>query len=169
VVWCMTPEQADRRSAASDTLFIEALAAQIGERGLSITAIRARARYPLHEQSKDELVEHRLAYLGNAAQTMHPVAAQGLNLGLRDAVVLAQQIARCQAAGADLIGALQSYAQLRRADRGVILALTRNAPSLFATRFGPIALARSFGLTALAVVPDLRREFARLLMFGVRF
>jgi hypothetical protein len=49
------------------------------------------------------------------------------------------------------------------------VALTRTAPGFFSTRFAPIALARSIGLTALAVVPNLRREFARLLMFGVRF
>ena len=70
---------------------------------------------------------------------------------------------------ADPISALHAYAQSRRADRAAIVALTRTAPAFFSTRFAPIALARSIGLTALAVVPNLRREFARLLMFGVRF
>lgn len=169
VVWCMTSAQADRRGAASDAEFIDELSTQLGERKLRVSAIQARSRYPLHEQARDDLVEHRVAYLGNAAQTLHPVAAQGLNLGLRDSVVLADQIGTNHAGGGDLIQALHSYSQLRRADRAAIVALTRTAPAFFSTRFGPIALARSIGLTALAVVPNLRREFARLLMFGVRF
>ncbi len=111
--------------------------------------------------------------LGNAAQTLHPVAGQGLNLGLRDGAVLAELIGAAYAAidapARDPISALHAYAQSRRADRAAIVALTRTAPSFFSTRFAPIALARSIGLTTLAVVPNLRRQFARLLMFGVRF
>jgi 2-octaprenyl-6-methoxyphenol hydroxylase len=168
LVWCMTQAQADRRSALSDDEFIAELRGQLGERKLRVLALEARRRYPLHEQARDDLVEHRIVYLGNAAQTLHPVAGQGLNLGLRDSVVLADQISAALAAGADPIQALHSYAQSRRADRAAIVALTRTVPAFFSTRFAPIALARSIGLTALAVVPNLRREFARLLMFGVR-
>ncbi|MGH6609254.1 MAG: FAD-dependent monooxygenase [Burkholderiaceae bacterium] len=169
LVWCMTHDQADRRSALPDTEFIAELQAQLGERRSRVSTVQARRRYPLNEQAREKLVEHRTVYLGNAAQTLHPVAGQGLNLGLRDSVVLADHIGAAYAAHADLPQALQSYAQSRSADRAAIVALTRTAPDFFSTRFAPIALARSIGLTALAVVPNLRREFARLLMFGVRF
>jgi len=135
--------------------------------------LQSRKRFPLHERARSNLVEHRIAYLGNAAQTLHPVAGQGLNLGLRDGSVLAGLIAAAystvDSADTDLISALRAYARSRRADRAAVVALTRTAPSFFSTRFTPVALARSIGLTALAVVPNLRREFARLLMFGVRF
>lgn len=169
LVWCMSSAQAERRSALSDGEFIDELVAQLAERKLRVTSMQSRGRYPLHQQTRDQLFEHRIVYLGNAAQTLHPVAGQGLNLGLRDGVVLADQVGASYAAGADPIQALRAYAQSRRADRAAIVALTRTAPGFFSTRFAPIALARSIGLTALAVVPNLRREFARLLMFGVRF
>jgi 2-octaprenyl-6-methoxyphenol hydroxylase len=173
LVWCMSNAQADRRSALGDGEFLAELGSQLGERNLRVVALQSRRRYPLHQRARNNLVEHRIAYLGNAAQTLHPVAGQGLNLGLRDGAVLAELIGAAYASvgspGSDPISALHSYAQSRRADRAAIVALTRSAPAFFSTRFAPIALARSIGLTALAVVPNLRREFARLLMFGVRF
>lgn len=169
LVWCMDNAEADRRSGLSDPEFIGELGVQLGARSLRISALQARGRYQLAERARSDLVEHRIAYLGNAAQTLHPVAGQGLNLGLRDGVVLADKIGAAHACGTDPVQALRSYAQARRADRAAIVALTKSVPALFATRFAPIALARSVGLTALAVVPNLRREFARLLMFGVRF
>ncbi|HVE89734.1 MAG TPA: FAD-dependent monooxygenase [Burkholderiaceae bacterium] len=169
LVWCMSSSQADRRSALNEDEFLAELRTQLGERKLRVTGLQSRNRFPLHERARDSLVEHRLAYLGNAAQTLHPVAGQGLNLGLRDGAVLAELVGAAFSSGSDPMSALDSYAQSRRADRAAIVALTRTAPAFFATRFAPIALARSIGLTALAVVPNLRREFARLLMFGVRF
>ena len=170
LVWCMSNAQADRRSALGDGEFLAELGAQLGERNLRVVALQSRKRFPLHERARSNLVEHRIAYLGNAAQTLHPVAGQGLNLGLRDGAVLAELIGAAYACrSSDPISALHAYAQSRRADRAAIVALTRTAPAFFSTRFAPIALARSIGLTALAVVPNLRREFARLLMFGVRF
>lgn len=172
LVWCMSNAQADQRSALDDSELLAELGAQLGERKLRVVALRSRKRYPLHERARNDLVAHRIAYLGNAAQTLHPVAGQGLNLGLRDGVVLAELVGAAYAAESpdvDPITALRAYAQSRRADRAAIVALTRTAPAFFSTRFAPIALARSIGLTALAVVPDLRREFARLLMFGVRY
>ena len=165
----------DRRAGRSERLspmqnFSTRLTARLGERTLRVVALGTRARYPLHQQARNALVEHRIVYLGNAAQTLHPVAGQGLNLGLRDGAVLAEKIgAACCERPMDPVHALQSYAQSRHADRAAIVALTRTAPGFFSTHFAPIALARSMGLAALAVVPNLRREFARLLMFGVRF
>ena len=173
LVWCMANAQADRRTALGDSDFLAEVRTQLGERNLRVVAAQARKRYPLHERARSNLIEHRIAYLGNAAQTLHPVAGQGLNLGLRDGAVLAELIGAAYLAASSLhgdpISALHAYEQLRRADRAAIVALTRTAPAFFSTRFAPIALARSIGLVALAVVPNLRREFARLLMFGVRF
>lgn len=169
LVWCMTVAQAEMRGALSNAEFIQQLSAELGERTLRVLELGSRARYPLHQQTRDALVEHRVVYLGNAAQTLHPVAGQGLNLGLRDGAVLSEKIGAACASGTDPVHALRSYAQSRQVDRAAIVALTRAAPGFFATRFAPIALARSIGLTALGIVPNLRREFARLLMFGVRF
>jgi 2-octaprenyl-6-methoxyphenol hydroxylase len=167
MIWCMPVAAADRRHALSDAEFMAEAQAQLGMR-TRLQSVRSRGRTLLPEQARETLREHRVVYLGNAAQTLHPVAGQGLNLGLRDCVTLADCIS-ATAPGADPVEGLADYERLRRADRAAILALTRTAPALFATRFAPVALGRSLALTLLSIVPDLRREFARLLMFGVRF
>jgi 2-octaprenyl-6-methoxyphenol hydroxylase len=168
LVWCMPAEAARRRAALNEASFIAELMDQLGSRNGRIIAARERNLYPLVERVRGNLREHRYVYVGNAAQALHPVAGQGLNLGLRDCVALADVIADALAAGRDPLDALPAYERVRRIDRQSIIALTKMAPALFATRFAPIALARSLALTALAAVPEFRREFARLMMFGVR-
>ncbi len=68
------------------------------------------------------LREHRVVYLGNAAQTLHPVAGQGLNLGMRDCAALADDVGQAQAEQRDLVTALGEYESARRVDRAAILA-----------------------------------------------
>jgi 2-octaprenyl-6-methoxyphenol hydroxylase len=168
MVWCMPPGVAARRLALDDGDFTQELQQAFGVRNGTILHLGPRASYPLHQQSRAALREHRIVFVGNAAQTLHPVAGQGLNLGLRDAAQLAGQFARAHAERRDPSTALAGYERMRRADRAAIVALTRNAPQLFATRAMPIALGRSVALAALSAVPALRQQFARLLMFGVR-
>ena len=168
LVWCMPTATADRRETLSDAEFLGELQAELGARNGRVASIRSRGRYPLIEQARDELRAHRLVHVGNAAQTLHPVAGQGLNLGVRDCFALADVIAAAVAAGQDPLVRLPQYERRRRADRFAIRTLTRTVPGFFATRFAPAAAARSLGLTLLSIVPDLRTEFARLLMFGVR-
>jgi 2-octaprenyl-6-methoxyphenol hydroxylase len=157
-----------RRLALADATFVHELQQAFGARNGRIVHLGQRASYPLHPQSRAALREHRIVFVGNAAQTLHPVAGQGLNLGMRDGAQLAEQLARAHAERRDPLTALADYERMRRSDRAAILALTRNAPQLFATRAMPIALGRSVALVALSAVPTLRQQFARLLMFGVR-
>jgi 2-octaprenyl-6-methoxyphenol hydroxylase len=168
LVWCMPSASADRREQLADGELLAELQAEFGERNGRLRAIRARGRYPLVEHARAEVREHRMIHVGNAAQTLHPVAGQGLNLGVRDCVALADAIAGAVADGQDPITGLPDYERRRRADRLAIRTLTRTVPGFFATGFAPIAAARSLGLTMLSILPDLRAEFARFLMFGVR-
>jgi len=168
LVWCMPTVAADRREALSDADLLAELQAEFGGRNGRVIAIRSRGRYPLVEQARDGVREHRLVHVGNAAQTLHPVAGQGLNLGVRDGVALADLVSEAMAAAEDPVTRLPEYERRRRADRLAIRTLTRTVPGLFATGFAPVAAARSFGLTMLSIFPDLRAEFARFLMFGVR-
>jgi 2-octaprenyl-6-methoxyphenol hydroxylase len=168
LVWCMPTAHADRREQLADVDFLAELQAELGERNGRVRAIRARGRYPLVEQARDDVREHRVVHIGNAAQTLHPVAGQGLNLGVRDCVSLADVIAAAAARGEDPLTGLAEYERARRVDRVAIRALTRTVPGFFATQFAPVAAARSLGLTMLSIFPDLRVEFARFLMFGVR-
>ena len=168
LVWCMPPEAAARRAALGDPDFLADLQSAFGARNGKFVRVGPRTRVPLHQQARESLREHRVVYLGNAAQTLHPVAGQGFNLGVRDCALLADSLARAQAEQRELVTALGDYDRVRRADRAAVLALTRNAPALFSTRAAPIAFGRSLALTTLSMFPDLRRQFARLLMFGVR-
>lgn len=168
LVWCMPAAAAPARQAAADAQLCRQLQAALGPRIAQVRALRGRAAYPLHELARAELVEGRSVYLGNAAQTLHPVAGQGFNLAVRDARELALRIAQAVVAGADPQTVLASYATARRADRAAVLALTRNMPGLFASQRWPLTLARGLGLAALAALPPARLALARLLMFGVR-
>jgi 2-octaprenyl-6-methoxyphenol hydroxylase len=168
IVWCMPPEAAERRAALGDSDFLAELRGAFGTRNGKFVRVGPRSRVPLHQQARESLREHRVVYLGNAAQTLHPVAGQGFNLGVRDCASLTESLARAKVEQRDFVTALAAYDRGRRADRAAILALTRNAPALFSSHAAPIAFGRSLALTALSTFPDLRRQFARLLMFGVR-
>ena len=113
---------------------------------------------------RQQVHQHRVVALGNAAQTLHPVAGQGFNLGVRDCASLADELAQDR----PITEALGSYARRRRLDRNAIATLTGALPAVFASRFGPLAIARGLGLALLDTAPPLRRELAQLLMFGVR-
>jgi 2-octaprenyl-6-methoxyphenol hydroxylase len=165
LVWCMDEAAARERGAFDDTAFRNALQAAIGPRIAQVSAVGPRRTVPLPQQTRLQIAEQRVAWIGNAAQTLHPVAGQGLNLGLRDAVTLVDALVRERD---DLPAALRAYGQRRQLDRALVSRITRWMPPLFGTRALPVALARSLGLTALDLVPALRREWARLLMFGVR-
>ncbi len=165
LVWCMDDAAAMRRSELSDAAFSDELQAALGTRIGRVERVGPRRRYPLHQMLRSRVREHRLVALGNAAQTLHPVAGQGFNLGVRDCATLVDCLA---AHGADADAALRDYAARRRVDRQTIAALTRWLPAIFRVRLAPLALARSLGLTVLDQSPLLRRQLAQLLMFGVR-
>ncbi len=168
LVWCMPPALAQHRLALADDDFRSELQAAFGVHNGRVLRVGPRASHALQSHARDALCRHRVVWVGNAAQSLHPVAGQGLNLGLRDCAELAASIGRAVADGRDPAVALPDYARRRRADRTTLITLTRNAPALFASRLAPIALGRSLALSALSMIPELRREFARLLMFGVR-
>jgi 2-octaprenyl-6-methoxyphenol hydroxylase len=119
----------------------------------------------LLQQHRPQLREHRLVYIGNAAQSLHPVAGQGFNLGMRDCVCLADSLAR---ASGDPIVALSRYEAARNADRFAISRFTGALPGLFASRLTAIAMARSIALTVFDLASPLRRSLSSVLMFGVR-
>jgi len=168
LVWCMPPSQARRRLALADAEFLAELQQAFGVHNGRLLRIGPRGSHALQSHARSALHQHRVVWVGNAAQSLHPVAGQGLNLGLRDCTELAALIGQAFADGHDPATALPAYARRRRADRTTLITLTRNAPALFASRAAPIALGRSLALSALSMIPELRREFARLLMFGVR-
>ena len=165
LVWCMSATAAAQRLALAPSDLRNALQAAIGGRIGKVETIGSLHRYRLHERMREEVQSHRCVAVGNAAQTLHPVAGQGFNLALRDCASLID----CLVIHADRVpDALADYARRRRLDRTAIATITHWLPRVFATRFAPVAIARALGLTALDLLPPLRNELAQLLMFGVR-
>ncbi|WP_343655115.1 UbiH/UbiF/VisC/COQ6 family ubiquinone biosynthesis hydroxylase [Cupriavidus sp.] len=163
LVWCCAPEQAQRRLALSDAEFAEELGRAFGTRLGRFTLVGKRHAFPLGLNAAPVTVSGRVVAVGNAAQTLHPVAGQGLNLGLRDAFALADSLrAGCTPQ------ALQTFASRHRLDRAMTIGITDLLPRVFGIG-GPLAAhARGASLAALACVAPLKHALARQMMFGAR-
>lgn len=164
LVWCMAPEQAARRKQLSDEALLAELGVAFGERMGRFESIEGRAVFPLGLAAAKTLVEGRIAAIGNAAQTLHPVAGQGLNLGLRDAHALADAIARRGATPE----ALAAFGRARALDRRLTIGATDTLARLFTADLGPLSALRGLALTALEFVPPAKTALARQMMFGLR-
>lgn len=166
VVWCDAPAACEARRSADDTTLAHELGQVFGDALGPLAVVGPRAVAPLVRRARRTLVEGDRVWIGNAAQALHPVAGQGLNLGLRDAFGLADAVAPVLLRGAPLHPALDGWQRRRRADRGVTIALT----DLMAESFTwPLVRGlQSQVLAALDLVPALRRPLASQLMFGRR-
>ncbi|MFM0501156.1 UbiH/UbiF/VisC/COQ6 family ubiquinone biosynthesis hydroxylase [Paraburkholderia caffeinilytica] len=164
LVWCCSPEEAARRAQLPDDEFLRELGAAFGSRMGSFTQIKGRASFPLGLNAVDTLVNGHIVAIGNAAQTLHPVAGQGLNLGLRDAHALADALS---AEGPTPL-ALATFAQRRALDRRLTIGATDTLARLFTVDFPPLAALRGLALTALEFVPPVKTALARQMMFGQR-
>jgi 2-octaprenyl-6-methoxyphenol hydroxylase len=164
LVWCCAPDEAARRAALSDDTFLRELGDAFGDRMGRFTAIAARASFPLGLHAAQTLVDRRTAIIGNAAQTLHPVAGQGLNLGLRDAHTLVEALSE---QGAEAV-ALAAFDTRRLLDRRLTIGATDTLARLFTIDAGPFATLRGVALTALEFVPPLKTALARQMIFGQR-
>ncbi|MFM0046235.1 MULTISPECIES: UbiH/UbiF/VisC/COQ6 family ubiquinone biosynthesis hydroxylase [Paraburkholderia] len=164
LVWCCAPDEAARRAQLPDEEFLRELGAAFGNRMGSFTQIKGRASFPLGLNAVDTLVKGHVVAIGNAAQTLHPVAGQGLNLGLRDAHALADALS---AEGPTPL-ALAKFAQRRALDRRLTIGATDTLARLFTVDFAPLATLRGLALTALEFVPPVKTALARQMMFGQR-
>ncbi|SDQ56092.1 UbiH/UbiF/VisC/COQ6 family ubiquinone biosynthesis hydroxylase [Paraburkholderia tuberum] len=164
LVWCCAPDEAARRAQLSDEAFLRELDAAFGNRMGRFTDIKGRASFPLGLNTVDTLVNGHIVAIGNAAQTLHPVAGQGLNLGLRDAHALVDALS---AEGPTPL-ALATFAQRRTLDRRLTIGSTDTLARLFTVDFAPLAVLRGLALTALEFVPPVKTALARQMMFGQR-
>ena len=154
---CAVP-RADAESvvAMDDAAYIEYFQARFGWRAGRVVRVGKRSAYPITQVIAERIVSRRTVLMGNAAQTIHPIGAQGFNLGLRDALSLADVLV---AAGADVDpgsnAVLQAYQLSRREDRERTLAFSDGLARATGNASLPMHLLRSIGLLALANVPGL--------------
>jgi 2-octaprenyl-6-methoxyphenol hydroxylase len=165
MVWTRKPAEIGRMLALTDGAFLQEFQAAFGFRLGRFLRIGERSSYNLTLSRADRHIAQRLAVVGNAAQGLHPIAGQGFNLGLRDAMSLAEVIADRRAAGATDPGdpsLLQDYADWRETDRRRIVAFTDGLVRLFSTPLGVFRSLRSLGLLAFDVLPPAKSALARL-------
>lgn len=163
LVWCCPPEQAARRLALPEAEFLAELGQAFGPRMGRFTGMGKRHAFPLGLNAAPVTVQGNIVAVGNAAQTLHPVAGQGLNLGLRDAFALAGALrADCSPQ------ALLAFAAQQKRDRAITIGVTDLLPRVFAVSYPLAAHARGASLAALACLGPLKDALARQMMYGMR-
>ena len=163
LVWTQPASRCEATLALSDEAFIAALQSGLGDRAGQITHVGKRDVYPLTLMRSREQVRTRLAIVGNAAHTLHPVAGQGFNLGLRDVAALSQVVADAVWSKQDLgsLAVLNRYADWRRRDQLQVGLITDGLVRVFSNKSLPLVMARNLGMIAVDVVPPLKRMLAR--------
>ena len=174
LIWCGTPNSSQARLALSDADFLKSLQAEFGSRIGQFLKIQDRRLYELGLNYRKEITQGNEVWIGNAAQTLHPVAGQGLNLGLRDAYLLAEKLSTLFSKPEDqktpliIETSLQEYAQSRKLDRSATIGLTDFMARIFTSNLFPIVIGRGLALSALQWLPPIKTALARQMMFGRR-
>ncbi|MDT3253717.1 2-octaprenyl-6-methoxyphenyl hydroxylase [Serratia sp. root2] len=163
LVWCHAREDRAEVDGWDDARFIRELQQAFGWRLGRIVKAGKRHSYPLSLLTASQHISHRLALVGNAAQTLHPIAGQGFNLGLRDVMSLAETLAETELTGEDPGGyaLLSRYQQRRQKDQQATVGVTDGLIRLFANRYGPLVVGRNLGLMAMEQLPAVRDAFAK--------
>jgi 2-octaprenyl-6-methoxyphenol hydroxylase len=172
LVWTTTPAQAQRLLELPDAEFLAELDERIGSDGHGsipgrFASIAQRKSFALRLEYAMRVAKDRCVLLGNAAQALHPVAGQGLNLGLRDAYELAQELLDTPRDAIGSRDALAAYARRRRLDRFSGIAFTHGLLNVFGTELPLVSWPRGLALTMLDCIPPVKRAFARAMLFGV--
>lgn len=165
MVWTRRPADVERLCGLDDPAFLAEFQAAFGYRLGRFLRVGQRASYQLTLSRASQHTASRLAVIGAAAQGLHPIAGQGFNLGLRDAMSLAEVIADQRVAGEPDPGAaavLDDYARWRDTDRRRIVQFTDGLVRIFATPLGVVRGLRSAGLLAFDLFPPAKSALARL-------
>ncbi|MFO1189384.1 MAG: UbiH/UbiF/VisC/COQ6 family ubiquinone biosynthesis hydroxylase [Alphaproteobacteria bacterium] len=166
IVWTESLADAQRIMDLDDAGFHAALEQRLGDYLGAVRVIGPRWAYPLSLVHARRYVDDRLALVGDAAHGMHPIAGQGLNMGLRDVAALAEDLVEAWRLGLDLGDrpTLARYERKRRFDNVLMLAATDGLNRLFSNDIAPVRLARDLGLAVVDRMPLVKRLFMRQAM-----
>lgn len=169
IVWCCTPERAAALQRLEHNRFSDALSETFGSRLGRLEVQGPIHAFPLILNLDPDPADGVVIAIGNAAQTLHPVAGQGLNLGLRDAGMLAQTLRHWLGGHPGEVSRLLSeFVRHRQADRHLTASLTDTMSRVFTTRSPLVEHAGGIALLALDLSAGLRRPVARHLLQGLR-
>ena len=163
-VWMLPPVQAQEALALGGAEFTAALQEAFGFRLGSFSRVGKRAAYPLALTRANGLIASRSVVVGNAAHGLHPVAAQGFNLGMRDVAALCDCIAGSIVDGRDDVGCasiLEEYAEWRKKDQTKLVRFTDGIVHLFGASSPPLRTLRNLGMLGFDLIPGVRKVFAK--------
>ena len=163
-VWIRSPEEAQRALAMTDEDFTRALQSAFGQRLGRFSRVGRRAAYPLALSKANGLISRRSVLVGNAAHGLHPVAAQGFNLGMRDVAALCDYIADSRGEWRRDCGraaVLENYAEWRRPDHEKLVRFTDGIVQLFGDSRPAVRFLRDLGMLGFDFIPGVRRIFAK--------
>ena len=163
IVWAERTADAERYVAMSDADFRDELEKRFGLHLGDIEVVGQRRAFPLGLYTARTFVAERLALIGDAAHVIHPIAGQGLNMGLRDVAALAEAVTDAARLGLDIGGAdvLERYQRWRRFDTAMMGVATDSLNRLFSNRSDVLRLARDIGLGLVERMPAMKRMFIR--------
>ena len=163
LVWTEETEKARRLLALRDAEFADETRRRFGTHLGDAAPIGPRWSYPLKLHLARSYAKERFALAGDAAHTIHPLAGQGLNLGLKDAAALAESVLDAARLGLDFgrLDVLERYERWRRFDSFVLAAVTDGLNRLFTNDIAPLRFARDLGMGLVDRIPPLRRFFMR--------
>ena len=167
LVWCAPKSVTDKRIALKEETFFRELRQVFGRR-VRVQSVGPRLAFPLGMNWRDRLVQGRRVAIGNAAQILHPVAGQGLNLGLRDAATLVRSLDPVWIDQADRIqNALREFEDSRRIDRQGVVKATDLRVKGFSNTNPVVGLGRQAVLNVMEFTPLVRKQFAQAMLFGL--
>ena len=185
VVWTVETQAADALMAMNNDAFITALQQAFGYRQGTIKRVSSKASYPLALTKAERVATHRTVVIGNAAQSLHPIAGQGFNLGLRDISALLfvlknallelsaqhaksndneqrrEQKKHNSAFDAGAFSVVQRYAHERKKDRANTIVLTDTLVRTFSNHYFPTVIGRNISLLALSMMPEAKKTFVK--------
>jgi 2-octaprenyl-6-methoxyphenol hydroxylase len=166
LVWTMDSNASAGVLELNDETFLDSLQRCFGYRLGRLERTGIRRAYPLTLLRAQQHIAPRLALIGNAAHTLHPVAGQGFNLGLRDVAVMAQILLEAISDGKDPgdLAVLDRYRAWRRRDQAAVMAFTDGIVRVFSNALLPLVVARNIGLIAMDVLPPLKHGLLRRTM-----
>ncbi|MCH1929537.1 2-octaprenyl-6-methoxyphenyl hydroxylase [Shewanella sp. A25] len=166
LVWALDDEAANKMLNAPKPEFLAALQRAFGYRAGQFIDVSERHAYPLNLAYMPRPIHHRCVFIGNAAQTLHPIAGQGFNLGLRDVMSLLEVLQEALLAGNDVGAAniTHAYLKAREQDRNTTLTNIEFLVRGFSNQYWPLALGRNLGLRLLSWLPPLKTPVAHRAM-----
>ncbi len=164
-IWTVSEDDAERVMNLDDEAFLAELQREFGYRLGEFSRVGKRAAYPLILSKAMRLTATRSVLIGNSAHGLHPVSAQGFNLGMRDVAAIVDCIADAQAGDSDFdpgnAAMLERYAEWRRADQKKLVRFTDGLVKLFGSRRRPLRALRNVGMLGFDLIPGVRSVFAK--------